>query len=434
MAFLNRYDYFLTPYTEPDKKINNKAVLSKFYRISNYLDSSGLKRKFGEISLEVIKHGCYYGYKIDSNDQLILQDLPADYCRSKYNINGIPAVEFNMKFFDDKFRDAAYRERIFSIFPKEFKIGYDMYRNGLLPPENIGEENSWYLLNPKKAVKFNLNNSDIPYLVEAVPSILDLEEAKEVDRKKMLQQLMKILIQKLPIDKNGDLVFDVEEAKDLHANAVAMLGKILGVDVLTTFADIKVEDMDTTTTATVTADSLSKVERAVFDQLGISKNIFNTDGNTALDKSILDDEASVKGFIWQFERFVNDDLEQFKEKYVRYRIKILETTIYNHKELSKLYKEQVQLGYSKLLPQLALGHSQGEILAELKFEKDILDLSSIMIPAQMSSTMSGKDKGKNEQSNQNNNQKIIEEKEAGRKELPDDQKSDKTLANREAMS
>ena len=87
--------------------------------------------------------------------------------------------------------------------------------------------------------------------------------------------------------------------------------------------------MDTTTTATVTAASLSKVERAVFDQLGISKNIFNTDGNTALDKSILDDEASVKGFIWQFERFVNDDLEQFKEKYVRYRIKILETTIYS---------------------------------------------------------------------------------------------------------
>ena len=116
------------------------------------------------------------------------------------------------------------------------------------------------------------------------------------------------------------------------------------------------------------------------------------------------------------------------------RMLFLETTNYNYKDLSKLYKEQVQLGYSKLLPQLALGHSQGEILAELKFEKDILDLSSIMVPAQMSSTMSGKDKGKNEQSNQNNNQKIIEEKEAGRKELPDDQKSDKTLANREAMS
>jgi len=29
----------------------------------------------------------------------------------------------------------------------------------------------------------------------------------------MQQQLLKIIIQKMPIDKNGDLVFDVDEAK-----------------------------------------------------------------------------------------------------------------------------------------------------------------------------------------------------------------------------
>jgi len=27
-------------------------------------------------------------------------------------------------------------------------------------------------------------------------------------------------VQKLPIDKNGDLIFDVDEAKDIHNNAV----------------------------------------------------------------------------------------------------------------------------------------------------------------------------------------------------------------------
>jgi len=29
----------------------------------------------------------------------------------------------------------------------------------------------------------------------------------------MQQQLLKIIIQKMPIDKNGDLVFDVDEAQ-----------------------------------------------------------------------------------------------------------------------------------------------------------------------------------------------------------------------------
>jgi hypothetical protein len=36
---------------------------------------------------------------------------------------------------------------------------------------------------------------------------------------------------------------------------------------------------------------------------------------------------------------------------------MLETTQYNYKDLAKYYKEQVQLGYSKMLPQIALGHS-----------------------------------------------------------------------------
>lgn len=45
--------------------------------------------------------------------------------------------------------------------------------------------------------------------------------------------------QKLPLDKNGDLIFDVDEARDIHNNAVAMLKRAIGVDVLTTFADIE---------------------------------------------------------------------------------------------------------------------------------------------------------------------------------------------------
>jgi hypothetical protein len=35
--------------------------------------------------------------------------------------------------------------------------------------------------------------------------------------------LFKIIVQKLPMDKNGDLIFDVDEARDIHNNAVEML-------------------------------------------------------------------------------------------------------------------------------------------------------------------------------------------------------------------
>jgi hypothetical protein len=108
-----------------------------------------------------------------------------------------------------------------------------------------------------------------------------------------MQQLLKIIIQKLPLDKNGDLIFDVDEARDIHNNAVAMLKRAVGVDVLTTFADIeKIDTKDSN--SNTTTDDLEKVERTVFNNAGISRNLFNADGNLAVTNAILTDEASIR--------------------------------------------------------------------------------------------------------------------------------------------
>ena len=206
----------------------------------------------------------------------------------------------------------------------------------------------------------------------------------------MAQQLLKIIIQKMPIDKNGDLVFYVDEAQQLHNNAVRMLGKAIGIDVLTTFADVEVADMADNRTTTTT-DELEKVERTVYNEAGVSQMQFNTNGNLALEKSILNDEASMYNLLLQIQDFLNFLLEKrFNSKSVKktyYQAQILTTTIYNYKEMAKLYKEQTQLGYSKMLPQIALGQSQSSILANAYFENDVLDLANVFIPPMMSSTM-----------------------------------------------
>ena len=102
-----------------------------------------------------------------------------------------------------------------------------------------------------------------------------------------------------------------------------------------------------------------------------------------------------------------------------------------------MYKEQTQIGYSKMLPQIALGHSQSSILASIQFENDILKLSDIMIPPMMSSTMSSKNLNNNNNKDNNNAQAKIQQQQetgAGRPEKADEQKSDKTIANRAAMN
>ena len=443
-AFLYRYDWYVVPdiYGEDVKE---EKVLKDFAKVLDYLDNSNVRKICGDIALSVIKDGAYYGYVVPCAEQLVLQQLPVGYCRTRYSVKGMPAIEFNMKFFDT-FRDPGYRMRVLNLFPEEFAKGYMLYRQGKLVPDYPGDNSgSWYLLEPENTVKFNFNNSDVPMFVNAIPSLLDLDAAQDLDRKKQMQQLLKIIVQKLPTDKNGDLIFDIDEARDLHNNAVEMLKRAIGVDVLTTFADIDSIDMSDKNTST-TKDDLAKVERAVFNSLGISQNLFNTDGNMSLEKSILNDESSVRNLLLQFgiffDRIIRTKTNNSK-KYI-FKLYMLETTQYNYKELSKMYKEQTQLGYSKMLPQIALGHSQSFILNTAHFENEVLHLSEIMIPPLMSSTLSSQDilgKGGQNDSSKNKNTTgtknpaaSAETKKAGRPETPDDKKSEKTIQNKESMN
>ncbi len=412
----------------------------------NYFDNSYIKKICGDIALQVVKNGCYYGYIVPSEKNLILQELPVRYCRTRYSVNNIPVVEFDMRFFDT-FKDMNYRLKVLKLFPEEFAKGYVLYKQGKLALEDaVGCQHtgSWYVLEPENCIKFNINNSDVPIFVNSIPTIMDLDAAQDLDRKKQMQKLLKILVQKLPMDKNGDLIFDVDEARDIHNNAVQMLQRAIGVDVLTTFTDVDSIDMSDKNTTTTT-DDLAKVERSVYNSLGISQNLFNTDGNMALEKSVLNDESTIRSLILQFNIFFNRIIEKkSSNKKYNFRFYLLETTQNNYQTLSKMYKEQAQMGQSKLLSQIALGHSQSFILNAAHFENEILHLSEIMIPPLMSSTMGSEDilglKGSSSNNKTQNNSGSsgsgtakVSNGEAGRPEKPDDQKSEKTIQNKEAM-
>lgn len=441
LAYMYRYDWMVTPYINDEKLRDTKKLLETFHKVLNFYDNFGVKEYFGNVALKVLRNGCYYGYIIDEGTRAQVQELPVKYCRTRFSVNGRPAVEFNMKYFDDCFKDANQRMRILNLFPKEFKKGYILYKEGKLLPDFQGDTSGWYLLDIEKTIKFNMNGEDFPALIAVIPAIIDLDAAQELDRKRMAQRLLKIIIQKMPLDKNGDLVFDVDEAQQLHNNAVNMLSKAIGIDVLTTFADVDVADMSDKNNTT-TVDDLEKVERTVFNEAGVSQMQFNTDGNIALEKSILNDEASMYNLLLQFQDFLNYLVEKFNTapKKIYYRVQLLTTTIYNYKDMAKLYKEQMQLGYSKLLAQIALGQSQSSILANAYFENDILDLVNVFIPPMMSSTMNSdvlnRVNEQNKQNKTNGGNGSSNNEGAGRptNESKGEDVTEKTIQNKESQS
>ena len=452
MAYSYKYDWFITPYinnceglldtdsglgdtdSDSEEEIKNKKKqFANFFKVLKYFQNSQIKKFFGEVALKVVKNGCYYGYLIPHSDKMIVQQLPPRYCRSKYKKDNRPVVEFNMRYFDDNFITDFQRARALEIFPKEFKKGYKLYKQGKLDFGMQAEDRGWYLLDPNSTIKFNINDEDFPAFISVIPPILDLDAAQDLDRRKMAQKLLKIIIQKMPIDKNGDLVFDPEEAQELHNNAVRMLSRAIGIDVLTTFADVQVADMSDRGTTT-TVDELAKVERTVYNEAGVSQLQFNSTGNIALNNSILNDEASMYNLLLQFEAFLNLILESFNKspKKCYYQAQLLTTTIYNYKQLAKMYKEQAQMGYNKMLPQVALGQTQSSILANAYFENDILDLVRVFVPPLTSNTMNAQalqqrsavTKGKPQQDQGEG---------AGRPEKEDSEKAEKTIRNLQSM-
>lgn len=446
VSFLYRYDWYMSAEVRDDTIIESPdSTIKNYFKYLNFLDSSHIKRICGEIAQYVVTNGCYYGYIVPNKNGITLQELPPEYCRTRYKVNNRDAIEFNMQFFDT-FSDIKYRKKVLNLFPAEFKKGYVLYKQGKLISDGVLDSlGSWYLLDVGSAVKFNINNSDAPMFINSIPAILDLDEAQDLDRKKQLQKLLKILVQKLPRDKNGDLIFDVDEARDIHNTAVNMLSRAVGVDVLTTFADVEGLNISDSSTNT-NSDDLEKIERALYNSFGISQNLFNTDGNLSLNKSVLNDESSIRNLLFQFEEFYDWVLQQIQGKgqKVRFNFNMLETTQHNYQELSKLYKEQTQLGMSMLLPQIALGQAQTSILDSAKFENEVLNIKELMIPPMMSSTMNAdsllqiknnKKMDKADQTTNLKNKNIIEDdNNVGRPSKTEEEKSDKTIANQESLS
>jgi hypothetical protein len=183
MANLYRYDWMITPYINEDKAKQDK-VLTQFHNALTLLDNFNVKAFLGKAALRVIRHGAYYGYKIPVDAQhVVIQELPANYCRSRFEVNGRPAVEFNVKYFDEMFKDTAQRMRMLQMFPKDFSKGYILYKEGKLPAEFMGDTAGWYLLDPKYAFAFNNCGEEIPLFISVIPYLIDLDQAQDLDRK-----------------------------------------------------------------------------------------------------------------------------------------------------------------------------------------------------------------------------------------------------------
>jgi hypothetical protein len=76
-----------------------------------------------------------------------------------------------------------------------------------------------------------------------LPDLRKEKDAVGREEKRDENELYKLLIQRMPIDNNGELVFELDEVADIHAGVATMLQDLDTVDVLTTFGETTLENL-----------------------------------------------------------------------------------------------------------------------------------------------------------------------------------------------
>ena len=283
---------------------------------------------------------------------------------------------------------------------------------------------------------FCFPNDQTPLLIASIPALKKLDDAIGREEKRDENELYKLLIQQLPVDKDGELVFQLDEAAEMHASVASMLGDIDTVDVLTTFGDTELESLQETSAASQSADRIEKYRKNAWDALGRGNILFNPDGSSSLAYMIKKDESLMTGYLNVYETWIKYHLNNiFSRKGLTFDFEILPTTVFNRQDLQTAYFRGAQYGYSKMFAGVAMGIKQMSQLSLMDFENDFLKMSEKMIPLQSSYTTSGnvvageeKTSSSAQKSNSGQSSGNINNT-GGRPELPDEQKSEKTQAN-----
>ena len=217
-----------------------------------------------------------------------------------------------------------------------------------------------------------------PLLIAALPKLVELKDAVGREERRDENELYKLLIQQMPIDDNGELVFDLEEIEQIHAGVAAMLQSLDTVDVLTTLGEAKLENLQDSSAASQSNNRLEKYDKQAWDALGRSPLLFNADNSSSMVYSIRKDESLMKGYLNAYDTWIKFLINsRFSRTGLTFDFEILPITVFNQKDFQTEQLSMAQFGYSKMRTGVAAGLKQINLLSLITFENEFLKNSPL---------------------------------------------------------
>lgn len=408
------------------QNIAKEKFLKNYYKTLSFVDKMELPQELSRIFTIMLVEGAYFGLVYNAPDgSVIFGDLPRRYCRTRFrSTTGNQILELNMNYLDS-FMGKPEQEPILDTFPKSIRDYYQLWKEGKV-------SSPWYICKEYEGVAFicsldgAASSDTLPFFIQTIPAISRLKDYEKADLDSVQNELSKLVINKIPLDKENELAFELPEIEEVHRSIVDMLSDNPHVDVITTFCDTDVASLGSTVDNV--RNDLGTITHLVYNEAGVSKQLFDNDSAISITYSVQNDLALVLTLVKPLQKWLNYILNYKFGKIDEffYEINLLPISHYNREEMSNLYLKGAQYGYSKFYAGAALGIKQTDLISLTMVENDFLDLDAKMVPLQSSHTTANSVTAN--RANENNS-----DREVGGQEKEVTELSEKTVANKESM-
>lgn len=371
-------DYIIYPVLIDKFKTADK--MDKAYQeVALLLDKFDLKHTACWIYERLFEQGEVYLYKLEDANGIVMQEIPNTLCKITSLENGVQKFGINLAKLNDK---------TVLAMPMEIQKLYKKYKAGSIKEKDLIDK-SFYEIK-KNAVAFNLDRystKGIPFFATAFDDLMELEDMKDLKSENAVIESIKLIHQKLPIDKDtGVVLMDFNVATAYHNATKKNLPK--GTSITTNPLDLQ---------AVTLSDGSSKINQNVaqslnniFDTLGINNELFNGNKSTneAIAVGIVADGLLTKRAQMLVQNWINYELSQYKKNGTTWKVKFIDTSHFDKSDRAKVAREDMAFGGSRLEYWATKGYTPLESKNVLKMEQ-LLGFDSLMIPQQSAHTASG---------------------------------------------
>ena len=208
-ATILTYSGILVPSPAYGKDLSEDYIKKRYFKAVDFVDSVGIPNLMFEWTLTALRDGCYYGViqYIDDHTLSILT-LPAKYCTSRFKDScGNDVIEFNVAYFDS-LKDSDQQRAALKVFPKEAVNWYRRYKKGKV-------KSKWVYIDTSNSICLPFLDGH-PNFLNVISAVINYEDAVNRDRDRDLEEIRKIIVQRIPHLQDGGLLFEPDEAEEIH--------------------------------------------------------------------------------------------------------------------------------------------------------------------------------------------------------------------------